>query len=122
MTVVCDRGLVNLQHRGALIATHARRRPVEKEHAAAHRKPRDPKRPATASAVAVTRKVDSSGTVSFAGTNYGVGSKYQPLFPFLLISTKPSSGFPSGFPLTGGIPVIAPPNTGDAGLMALLDQ
>jgi hypothetical protein len=77
VTVVCDRGLVHLQHRGALIATHARRHPVEKERAAAHRKPRDPKRPATASAVAVTRKVDSSGTVSFAGTNYGVGSKYQ---------------------------------------------
>jgi hypothetical protein len=62
VTVVCDRGLVHLQHRGALIATHARRHPVEKERAAAHRKPRDPKRPATASAVAVTRKVDSSGT------------------------------------------------------------
>jgi transposase InsO family protein len=77
VTVVCDRGLVHLQHRGALIATHARRHPVEKERAAAHRKPRDPKRPATASAVAVTRKVDSSGTVSFAGTNYGVGSKYR---------------------------------------------
>jgi len=27
----------------------------------------------------VTRKVDSSGTVSFAGTNYGVGSKYRRL-------------------------------------------
>jgi hypothetical protein len=25
----------------------------------------------------VTRKVDSSGTVSFAGANYGVGSKYR---------------------------------------------
>jgi len=84
VTVVCDRGLVHLQHRGALIATHARRHRVEKARAAAHRKPRDPKRPATASAVAVTRKVDSSGTVSLpapttaSGRSTGVSRSRSP--------------------------------------------
>lgn len=77
VTVVCDGGLVHLQHRGALIATHARRHPVDKQTAAARRQPKTPKRGATPGAVAVTRKVDSSGTVSFAGTNYGVGAKYR---------------------------------------------
>lgn len=77
VTVVCDGGLVHLQHRGTLIATHARRHPVAKERAAATRQPTSPKRPATAGPAAVTRKVDTSGTVSFAGTNYGVGSKYR---------------------------------------------
>jgi hypothetical protein len=48
VTVVCDGGLVHLQHRGALIATHARRHPVEKQPAAARRQPASPKRPASA--------------------------------------------------------------------------
>ena len=79
VVVVCDGALVHLQHRGALVATHARRHAVEKERAAANRRQSTPKRPVTPGAVAVTRKVDSSGTVSFAGTNYGVGSKYRRL-------------------------------------------
>ena len=77
--VVCDGALVHLQHRGVLIATHARRHAVEKERAAATRRPSAAKRPVTPGAVAVTRKVDSSGTVSFAGTNYTVGAKYRRL-------------------------------------------
>jgi hypothetical protein len=77
VNVVCDGGLVHLQHRGALIATHARRHAVDKERAAAHRQPTAPKRPATPGAVTVTRKVDSSGTVSFADSDYAVGSKYR---------------------------------------------
>ena len=36
-------------------------------------------------------------------------------------SPPPPPPPPSGFPSTGGIPVIAPPNTGDAGLKALVD-
>jgi len=34
----------------------------------------------------------------------------------------PPPGFPAGSVAPGGFPVIAPPNTGDAGLKALLDQ
>ena len=33
--------------------------------------------PPTATAASVTRKVDSSGNVCFAGTNYRVGNKYR---------------------------------------------
>ena len=35
VTVVCDGGLVHLQHRGVLIATHARRHSIDKQSAAA---------------------------------------------------------------------------------------
>jgi transposase InsO family protein len=74
--VVCDAGLVKLFHRGELIATHARRHPVDKQGAgvARNRKTRVQRRATSAS---VTRKVDSSGNVCFAGTNYRVGNKYR---------------------------------------------
>ena len=77
VTVVCDGGLVHLQHRGVLIATHARRHPLEKQTAGLRRQPKVPPRTPTPTSAMVTRKVDSSGTVSFAGANYGVGSKYR---------------------------------------------
>jgi transposase InsO family protein len=75
--VVCDGGLVQLFHRGVLIATHARRHPLDKQAAGIERsrKPQ-PSRP-TATAVSVTRKVDSSGNVCFAATNYRVGKAYR---------------------------------------------
>jgi transposase InsO family protein len=75
--VVCDGGLVQIHHRGVLIATHARRHPIDKQTAGVERgrKPR-PSR-ATASSPSVTRKVDSSGNVSFAGANYRVGTAYR---------------------------------------------
>jgi hypothetical protein len=75
--VVCDGGLVQLHHRGVLIATHARRHPAAKQTAALERgrKPR-PARPA-ATAASVTRKVDTSGHVCFAGTSYRVGNPYR---------------------------------------------
>jgi transposase InsO family protein len=78
VTVVCDGGLVHLHHRGVLIATHARRHPIEKETASLRRGQRPPKtkRP-SATAPSVTRKVDSSGNVCFAGTNYRAGNKYR---------------------------------------------
>jgi hypothetical protein len=74
VTVLCDCGLVHLQHRGVLIATHARRHPIDKE-AAGLRRGQRPMRRRSATAPSVTRKVDSSGSVSFAGTNYKVGKK-----------------------------------------------
>jgi hypothetical protein len=76
VTVSCDAGLVQLHHRGVLVATHARRHAIDKQDAGLRRgaRPDAPKRP-TASAVSVTRKVDSSGSVSFAGTNYKAGKR-----------------------------------------------
>ena len=78
--VVCEGGLVQLWHRGVLIATHARRHPVDKQAAGLERNRRlTPTRPpkCTATAASVTRKVDASGNVCFAATSYRVGSKYR---------------------------------------------
>jgi transposase InsO family protein len=76
VTVTCDANLVHLHHRGTLVATHARRHKIEKQTAGLHRTTRPPKRP-TASAVSVTRKVDSSGNVCFAGSGYPVGARFR---------------------------------------------
>lgn len=60
--VVCDGGLVHLNHRGVLIASHARRHQPDKQTAGLRRATRSrtqrPPKP-TASTVSVTRKVDS---------------------------------------------------------------
>jgi transposase InsO family protein len=75
--VVCEGGLVQIFHRGVLVATHARRHPIEKQTAGMARgRTLRPSRP-TATAASVTRKVDSSGKVCFAGTNYQVGTTYR---------------------------------------------
>jgi len=75
--VVCDDGLVQLFHRGVLIATHARRHPITKQRAGLDRGRRPaPARP-TATVASVTRKVDSSGNVSFAGISYRVGNAHK---------------------------------------------
>jgi transposase InsO family protein len=78
VTVICDGGLVHLHHRGVLVATHARRHRIDKQSAGLRRGVRPPKptRP-TATAASVTRKVDGSGNVCFAGTNYRVGAKLR---------------------------------------------
>jgi hypothetical protein len=63
-----------------VIATHARRHDLAKQTAGLQRRARGsttaPLRP-TASAVSVTRKVDSSGNVSFAGSHYRAGNAYR---------------------------------------------
>ena len=76
--VVCDTGLVQIHHRGVPIATHARRHDPGKQHAAMQRRVRGRERPQrpTASVVTVTRKVDSSGNVSFTCAHYRAGSSY----------------------------------------------
>jgi len=74
--VICEAGLVQIHHRGVLIATHARRHPLDKQGAGMQRGRRLPPSRPTATAASVTRKVDSSGNVCFAGTTYRVGSKY----------------------------------------------
>jgi hypothetical protein len=78
VTVICDGALVHLQHRGVLIATHARRHPLDKQAAGLRRKESTAttRRP-TATSASVTRKVDSSGNVCFAGTTYRAGAKFR---------------------------------------------
>ena len=75
--IVCDGGLVQIQHRGVLIATHARRHSPDKQAAGMARGRRLPPSRPSATAASVTRKVDSSGNVCFAGTAYRVGPKYR---------------------------------------------
>jgi hypothetical protein len=69
-------GLVQITHRGVLVASHARLHPVDKEPAL-WRQPKGRRaRPATTGRP-VRRKVDSSGYVSFAGVTYRVGNPYR---------------------------------------------
>jgi transposase InsO family protein len=80
--ITCEDGVLQIHHRGVLVACHARRHKPANEAAAIRRgQQRRPTRPATprpsASSASVTRKVDSSGNVSFAGTNYRVGNKFR---------------------------------------------
>jgi hypothetical protein len=75
--VSCDGGLVQLWHRGVLIATHARRHPPDKQSAGIERSRKlKPSRP-TATVASVTRKVDSSGNICFAGASYRASAKYR---------------------------------------------
>jgi len=74
--VVCEAGLVQLHHRGVLIATHARRHQPDKQAAGMQRGRRLPPAPKKVTAASVTRKVDTSGNVCFAGATYRVGSKF----------------------------------------------
>jgi hypothetical protein len=68
-------GLVQISHRGVLVATHALRHRPAKEHKALRRKAKEskprPRQPTVGQSV--TRKVDSSGGISFAATTYKVG-------------------------------------------------
>lgn len=67
-------GLIEISHRDVLITSVARRHRVEDEPKVWQREPRARSvRPETVG-VPVTRKVDSSGNVSFAGTLYRVGN------------------------------------------------
>lgn len=77
--VSIDDGLVNVHHRGVLVATHAQRHRPDKQAAALGRAPRQRvRRPRQATiGQAVTRKVDSSGSISFAGTSYRVGRAHR---------------------------------------------
>jgi transposase InsO family protein len=69
-------GLLNVSHNGVVIATHARRHLVDLDDKMDRRAavPR-PARPTTGGEV--LRKVDGSGSVSFAGSGYRVGNRYR---------------------------------------------
>ena len=78
VSVICEDGLVQLHHRAVLVATHARKHRIDRQAAGMRRGVRvpKPKRP-TATAASVTRKVDGSGSVCFAGTSYRAGAKFR---------------------------------------------
>jgi transposase InsO family protein len=70
-------GLVEISHRGVLVATHARQHPPEAEPQVWRQRLRArPVRPPTMGQP-VMRKVDSSGGVSFAGVSYRVGNAHR---------------------------------------------
>ena len=68
-------GLLSVTHDGVLVATHARRHLAEDDDRMDRRsKASRPGRPTAGDEV--MRKVDPSGSVSFAGTTYRVGNRY----------------------------------------------
>jgi transposase InsO family protein len=72
-----DDGLIEVSHRGVLVASHVRRHRVEDEPAGWRSESRTrPARPETVG-LPVIRKVDSSGSVSFAAVTYRVGNAYR---------------------------------------------
>lgn len=74
--LVLKDGLIEIFHHEVLVATHARRHlPEQDDDAMRHALAAPPRRPATDSVV--VRKVDTNGTVSFAGANYRVGNAYK---------------------------------------------
>jgi transposase InsO family protein len=71
--VTSDDGLLYVHHREVLIATHARRHLVDVDVAFSAQ----PRAKAPTKGDEVIRKVDVTGAVSFAGTNYRVGNAYR---------------------------------------------
>jgi len=71
--VTSDDGLLYVHHREVLIATHARRHLVDDDVAFSAQ----PRAKAPTKGDEVIRKVDPTGAVSFAGTNYRVGNSYR---------------------------------------------
>lgn len=75
VTVESSDGLLHVTHNGVVIATHARRHLLDQDNKmdrpAAVSRPARPTRGGE-----VLRKVDSSGSVSFAGCGYRVGDRY----------------------------------------------
>jgi transposase InsO family protein len=71
--VTSDDGLLYVHHREVLIATHARRHLVDDDVAFSAQ----PRAKAPTKGDEVLRKVDPTGAVSFAGTNFRVGNAYR---------------------------------------------
>ena len=70
-------GLIEISHRGVLVASHAKQHPPEAEPQVWRRQPRArPVRPPTVGQP-VVRKVDSSGNISFAAATYRVGNAHR---------------------------------------------
>ena len=73
--ITVDRGVLRIYHQRRLVETHARRHRPAAEAKGLRRQAvppapaPEPSRRPSASAVSVTRKVDTSGNISFAGTS-----------------------------------------------------
>ncbi len=75
--VVVTGGLVEIFHAGVLVATHVQRlKPDHKDRVARSRQPQQRRARPPSTGLAVTRIVDSSGSVSFAGTAYRCGMRW----------------------------------------------
>jgi transposase InsO family protein len=72
-----DDGIVSIHHRGVLVATHVQRHRPDRQAAALARSPRRPRPRQATVGQPVTRKVDSAGSVSFAGASYRVGRAHR---------------------------------------------
>lgn len=72
--ITLDAGLVEISHRGTLVATHARRLGSDRRLSANEPRQRAARKPTTGPSV--IRRVDSSASVSFAGFNYRVGNAF----------------------------------------------
>jgi transposase InsO family protein len=69
-------GLLHVTHHDVVVATHARRHLIDDDHRMDRRaKATRPARPTKGGEV--LRKVDPSGSVSFAGTSYRVGNQFK---------------------------------------------
>ena len=75
--VVVSNGLVEIFHAGVLVATHAQRlKPDQVDRVVRPRLPVQRRARDATVGLTVTRIVDSSGSVSFAGTPYRVGMRW----------------------------------------------
>ncbi len=74
--VQIDDRLVQVYRGGTLVATHARRHPLDAEPTSWQRGPRPTKAQVPTSGTAVMRKVDSHGDISFAGSGYRAGNRF----------------------------------------------
>jgi hypothetical protein len=74
--VVVEDRLVQIFHRGVLVATHARLHPPGVKPVSGQKRPRAPRARRGTIGVPVIRKVDPRGDVAFAGTGYRVGMAY----------------------------------------------
>jgi transposase InsO family protein len=77
--VTVEDGIVTIVHREVVIATHVQRHRPDKQAAALARTPRRPRTAPRQATVgqAVTRKVDATGSICFAGTSYRVGKTHR---------------------------------------------
>ena len=76
VTVESHDGLLHVSHNGVVVATHARRHLLDDDDKMSRRAQASRPAPPT-TGIEVLRKVDTHGSVSFAGTGYRVGNRYR---------------------------------------------
>jgi transposase InsO family protein len=74
VSVESTNGWIHIHHDGVLVASHVRRHPPEDDERMDRRRAIRPGRPTRGDEV--LRKVDSSGSISFAGTSYRVAARH----------------------------------------------